>query len=64
MRLSKINTWSGAYTPPRKVEDTDEVRAKPPDADTGVSGVQIQPVASGGDQRPDEPTSHALDITI
>jgi len=65
MRLSNINPWSGAsYAPPKKAEDAEAATTKPPDADDGVSGVQVQPVASAGDQPPDDAPSRALDITI
>ena len=65
MRLSNINPWSGAsYAPPKKAEDAEAATTKPPDADDGVSGVQVQPAAASGDRPPDAPPSHALDITI
>jgi len=65
MRLNKISPWSGQlFTPPRKVDETTAAATKPPDADDGVSGVQVQPAAASGDRPPDAPPSHALDITI
>ena len=65
MRLSKINPWSSpTYSPPKKVGESGAVTIKPPDVDAGVSGVQVQSVASTDDQPPDGPPSHALDITI
>jgi hypothetical protein len=65
MRLSKINPWSSpTYSPPRKVNEASEATTKPPDVDAGVSGVQVEAVTAKDGQSPDEPPSHAIDITI
>jgi hypothetical protein len=63
MRLTQILPWTNVPPAPGKKDDKPP-RPKPPDAEAGVSGVQVNAVAPKPEPWSDEPPPDGVDITV
>jgi hypothetical protein len=65
MRLTQILPWTTVPPPSGKRDDKDNPpKAKPPDVEAGVSGVQVHAVAPRAEPWSDKPPPDGVDITV